>query len=727
MKENLVTTVNGEIIESSKCRYIDKEYYKLGDINIENSGDCYFLDGRYVRYNTGHIEYDHEKKQYIRKNNVDLMYGIVGIKEGEFILGYFSTNPINNVIVYLEDGNGIRCINEKIVQDNLYYREELSTGDYYHISLKKANIFKKLAVVDRRVKEALPYDSREILDAYIAKFKKNYKPEISEAIEKYGSVIGNLSFGLEFETVKGIIPQNKLEVLPLIPLRDGSIQGLEYVTIPLEGNNGLQAVVDILKELNKRTEYDNSCALHLHIGNIPRTKEFILAFYKLASHLQDEIFSMFPLYKKYNFGVKRKNYSKPFPQNQLNAQMDPVITDKNIDINFDVLYKYLSVGQSFYDVNCDLKNVKSHPSDPNGTAKWNISTRYYAINFIPLLFGNKKTIEFRIHTPTYDISKIICFVIMNAIIINWCLVMQKQILNERGFLFNWNLTNILRDYISRNLKDDSKHLLMDHLNDYIAGRVETTFRQNCNGNIVGNEEEIVCNNYIDWSLKKGEGNNEEQIELNKALEEFRRLSHFGTPNAIVFNNKRDLDTILYDNSQLRTQIPGMSITLSDARVFTFSGRHLIWQFIGIGRKPVIPRKKAPKNNIRVVPVDEAQEAPVQFRDFGNPIQEQQVLVGGVELDAFGNVRQREGGIQEELRQAAQRRVERHIDRMGREAGGFPPPVDEAGNFPLHGNQNMIIGDVNGNIRFPDIRFPEIPIPEEEARRLEDEEQNDNEW
>ena len=59
-----------------------------------------------------------------------------------------------------------------------------------------------------------------------------------------------------------------------------------------------------ITELNKRTEFDDSCALHLHIGNIPRTPEFILAFYKVMSFFEDEMYEMFPLYKKYNFEIK---------------------------------------------------------------------------------------------------------------------------------------------------------------------------------------------------------------------------------------------------------------------------------------------------------------------------------------------------------------------------------------------------------------------------------------
>jgi len=446
MSDKLVTTITGKLTEESKCRYIDKEYYLVGDINIENSGDCYLINGRYVRYNSGHIEYDNETKQYVRVNETPLMRGIVRFDDStkEPIFGYFSENRMRNITIYLKSKEYFTCISEELMKNNLVYREEMSTGIYYHISLKKAHTLNRLAQIDRKFKESLPYDSRGITDQYIENYDKNYNPIISPNIERYSKVLKNLTFGLEFETVEGLIPKNKLSLLPLIPLRDGSIAGLEYVTIPLSGKKGLQAVVDSVKELDKRTSYNDSCALHLHLGGLPRTKENILSFYKLCSHLQDEMFAMFPLYKKYNFGIKRKNYSKPFPTNLLNAKLDSAINSKNIDENFNVLYQYLSVGQSFFDVKCDLKNVKSHPSDPQGTAKWNINTRYYAINFIPILFGNKQTVEFRIHTPTYDIDKIICFLFISAILVNFSIKHSNDILSNKEFLPPLNLSNIIR-------------------------------------------------------------------------------------------------------------------------------------------------------------------------------------------------------------------------------------------------------------------------------------------
>lgn len=76
----------------------------------------------------------------------------------------------------------------------------------------------------------------------------------------------------------------------------------------MEGEKGLQCTADILKVLKERTEYDdNTCSLHLHLGNIPRTKEFILAFFKVGMRIQKDMkcFKCFLYIKNYNYHIKR--------------------------------------------------------------------------------------------------------------------------------------------------------------------------------------------------------------------------------------------------------------------------------------------------------------------------------------------------------------------------------------------------------------------------------------
>ena len=502
--EKKVITIKGEELPISQCRKFNKLYYKIGNINIQNSGDCYLISGKCYREETGAITYNHSIKQYVILDN-SLIQGVVDIIEDKLIIGHFNNNLKYSKIID-KNNNNYYLFNPELFKDNKEYREQLSTGDFYHISRLPAYKFNTIMLPSKDYKYSLPYDSKGIIEHHLKGYE-SYNPEISNNIKNYSPLLENLSFGLEFETTKGFIPDRLLNKYGLIPLRDGSISGIEYVTVPMEGEKGLQCTADILNVLKERTEYsDDTCSLHLHLGNIPRTKEFILAFFKVGMKIQDEMFQMFPLYKKYNYHIKNKNYSAPLPTFEILSQLDPIINSDNIDINFGVLYKYLSMGQDFKSVGNSLDNVHSHPADPNGNQKWNIRPRYFLYNVVPLIFGNKQTIEFRIHTPTYEVNKILPFIFMNALIVNFTIRNQNMILKTKSFLKELTLIDILNSQID-NYNVSNNNIFRDLMYDYIEKRKNYCERQILAGNILGTESEIPSSNYIDWS----------DIEKNKKI------------------------------------------------------------------------------------------------------------------------------------------------------------------------------------------------------------------
>jgi len=486
--EKKVITIKGEEVPISQCRKFNKLYYKLGDINIQNSGDCYLISGKCYREETGLVVYNYSINQYVILDHT-LTKGIIDIIENELIVGYFNRDVKYSIIID-KNNNSFNLFNPEIFKNNKEYREQLSTGNFYHISRLPSYKFNTIIFPNKDYKYSLPYDSKGIIEYNLKNYTENYNPEISKSIKNYAPLLENLSFGLEFETTKGFIPNRILNQYGLIPLRDGSISGIEYVTVPMQGEKGLQCTADILKVLKERTEYnDDTCSLHLHLGNIPRTKEFILAFFKVGMKIQDEMFQMFPLYKKYNYHIKNKNYSAPLPTFEILSQLDPVIDSRNIDENFGVLYKYLSMGQDFKSVGNSLDNITGHPADPNGNQKWNIRPRYFLYNIIPLIFGNKQTIEFRIHTPTYDVNKILPFIFMNALIVNFTIKHQERILKNKSFLNNYDLFNILSYQIdSCNISNIDS--FKDLMYNYIEKRKNSCERQLLKGNILGTESEI---------------------------------------------------------------------------------------------------------------------------------------------------------------------------------------------------------------------------------------------
>lgn len=483
-KEKFVVTINNETLPISKTRKYDSGFYKIGDKKIKDSGDCYLMDnGSYYRIDTTQIVWDYSSNEY--SFSKDLTFGII---DNNLNKGYFKKD-INSIIVEMEDGYRIYALNKLIIEKNYSFREKLSDGNFYHISRMKAYDFIKKSPPTSEYKTSLPYDSKDILEQNIMNYEKYYTPSFTlNNEESINKLIQDLSFGLEFETVAGQIPKNIHNRLGLIPLRDGSISGLEYVTIPLSGVKGICNVIESVKELKYRTDYNDTCSMHLHIGNIPRTPEFITAFFKLTLALQDEIFSMFNLYKKYNFRYKNKNYSAPFNTYDILSKLDPVITKDNLIKNFNVIFTELSEGHSLssYGDRGDLSQVSHHPKDPTGQQKWNIHSRYHIHNFVPLLFGNKKTIEFRIHTPTYDVNKIMFFMFINSILVNFTKLNFERILQQNE---KYNLTDIISEYSEQNNINFGFYI---NIINYINDRKKFVEDKNRKGDIYFKESDFNC-------------------------------------------------------------------------------------------------------------------------------------------------------------------------------------------------------------------------------------------
>lgn len=505
-KDDLVTAVDGTLQPSSDCRKIKGVYYLIGDINIENSGHCYYIPERekYFRYDTGYIAYDHNLKRYNLKSMINIENGVVGINGQEVIFGSFST-PVFYEHIYLNyKGNLYPCLNREIFKDSFWYKEDLGDGIYYHRQARKVSNFLMPQPCNNSYKNSLQYDCKNQIKNSVDIYNKLNEDLLETTpyskVLSYGDFIKNYTFGFEFETIKGSVPKDISNKLGLIPVRDGSISGLEYVTIPLAGKKGLCSLVDSVNELKKRTVYDRSCSIHLHIGSIPRTEEYILALFKTLCLIEDKMFDLFPIYKKVNYGLKRKAYTKPFPMNQTLWLMDPKINKDNIKSNFNILFNYLSMGHNYSEYDYDLNNVKSHPSDPGGNGKWHIKTRYHWVNLIPLLFGNKQTIEFRLHTPTYDVNKIMSYLIICVSILDFVIKNQNALLSNFKNFVNLSLFDIIYNNVSY-----SRDLQFD-ISTYLNNRKNYIYNCIKKGDLEADEDNLEYNfdKTIDWSFNKNE-------------------------------------------------------------------------------------------------------------------------------------------------------------------------------------------------------------------------------
>ena len=483
----MVTTIDGSIHPQKNCRRMGGVYYLKGDVNVENSGHCYYFkeSKKYFKYNTGYITYDHNLKRYVLSSGIEVENGIVGLKDEKPIFGAFS-KPLHYVPVYaMYEGKLYNCISREVFKDSFVFKESLVDGIYYDRRQCDTMHFYTPSKVKNDYKNSLQYNCSSYLNKAVKLYNElNPEVEPSSVVRKENNFFHDYTFGFEFETIRGNIPHDICNKLGLIPLRDGSIGGLEFVTIPLSGERGIKSLIESLEELQKRTSYGDDCSLHLHIGNIPRTEQFLLAFFRLICLVEDELFSMFPIYKRENYGIKKKCYTNPFPLKKTMFLMDQCISSPSaIKRNFGVLFDYLSMGNSYRHYDYDLMNVTSHPSDPGNNGKWNIKTRYHHINLIPIIFGNKQTIEFRIHTPTYSVDKIINYLILCTSLLEFTRQNQTTILND------------IKNYVDIGLYDivcsvNKSKGLQKNMYEYLGRRKRYIIETVMNGEIKSPEQKM---------------------------------------------------------------------------------------------------------------------------------------------------------------------------------------------------------------------------------------------
>ena len=475
-----------EIVQAKRtdCRRIKGEFYIKGKTRVKNSGSCYYVDGRWYRISTGYLVYEESTRKYVLKNKHRLYKMVTKLptegNETEF--GYVFSNFRTNSVKLRINGGVYDCYDLSI-RDNDDFVEDLSTGIFHYIDNLTADQVKRIKnirTVDRNYTRQYSYTVDNSLGNYIntskgyisitqpsSEINRLFEPILTD--EEYGGY----TFGVEFETSRGIVPQYICERLGLIPLRDGSVGGMEYATVPYSGVKGVQNLVEACHELDKRTKTDSNCSLHIHVGGIPRTESYILALFKFLAMIEDDMYDMFPSYKRKNRGYKRKNYTSPLPGLSLFNSMKG-----DVKHDFGVLYKYLSQG---YDYPGSLDNIDHHPSDPSGNRKWQIGTRYHWVNLIPIIFGNHKTVEFRVHTGTNNADKVISYLGLCLSIVDY-VKRNETFINDHGFNSNVNLDTAcyysdnypFNDFINRYV-NHRKYFINNYLEDGVINPQESGF------------------------------------------------------------------------------------------------------------------------------------------------------------------------------------------------------------------------------------------------------------
>ena len=279
-------------------------------------------------------------------------------------------------------------------------------------------------------REAFPYNLDKTV--YNAKFEEHlFKGKQSVANRIEFKFINELpyTFGLEFETAGGYLPQHKLYELGLIPLRDGSITGIEFSTVVLQGNEGLNLLKQQVEALNTNTIFDKDCSLHIHFGGFKLSGEVLLMVNNLFC-----ICGINPYLPELTFHTHHYKTNTEKNYCEFNSKY----------MSFSDMYRNL-VGRDFYG---DF--YQPHPRDLSGMRKWNIKSRYKAVNFInALCYNGPKTIEYRMLRPTYNFDKILGWLFVYGAIIKYA--EQNATKAQSFYRSRISLETILRSVYSEEL------------------------------------------------------------------------------------------------------------------------------------------------------------------------------------------------------------------------------------------------------------------------------------
>ena len=349
-------------------------------------------------------------------NIVNCQKAIIGVTNNFIELGYV-TKDIYYDLFYI---NGtIHCGIYENVKDYFIFDENIG----YYIPINEAT---KETHVEGNGN--FPYSFTKNYEALYSFDIFSGRQVVDKNKEYWASkYLNNFTFGFEFETSRGYIPQMQCFKNGLIPLRDGSISGLEYSSVVLKGNEGLNLLHQQLEQLKEHCKYDKECSLHIHVGGFPVDERYIFALYKVAKMFEKKISPYMPkwTYSTRYYKASRKDYCKKL--------WEDISTFEQL---------YLTVTERTYNNNL----YKDHPADPDRVQKWRISSRYRWMNLVNMLcYKGPKTVEFRFLRPSFDETKIIFWLLLLTSIMRYAIKLVDKNIDIDEELQTFTLTRFINE------------------------------------------------------------------------------------------------------------------------------------------------------------------------------------------------------------------------------------------------------------------------------------------
>lgn len=505
-KNNTVITIREKEVDRGNARLINGKFYEIGI-------DCFIVEGsdKWQRIDNGKIAYNYEDKKYEFITSLLNKGFVQGFADAGSGLVYFSYNPYENVVVKESfDSNKFTMIycRSSDLAIKLGYIENLSTGEFY----KKVNLDARglkqcfTKTVGRYDDKKINYNANEQSSTFNDTMRDYYSREniidIDERTRIVSKILGNYSFGMEFETSDGYIPSRLCNKLGLVPLKDGSLrhggkEPYEYTTVPLRGERGLETLKLICKELTERCELSQQCSLHTHIGldEYGTNLEFLIALYILSYRVQGDVFAMFPNYKKdpQKYLGTEKNYCKELKslgllENGIYDAKTKSEINERIKVNFDKIFEFLCDNLvKGMDGKFNLHSFRH----PQGETKWHRNARYHHVNFMNTVFSPTRTVEFRLHTPTFNFIKTSNWLFICVAMVRYAKAYTKEIISRE---IEPTLESVLRGYDTffGELKttDPNAKEIADYLIDYCKFRTLQMKECSAKGDILGKSIEF---------------------------------------------------------------------------------------------------------------------------------------------------------------------------------------------------------------------------------------------
>jgi hypothetical protein len=496
MTEMMVVTVSGKRLTKDKCRRIGDDYYEIGDPKVRNSGECYYLQhpdpkktrkGFYYKADSDKLVWNATENSYMHSEDPRVKNLITGIidcdKDGNLERGLMQRLPETEQ-TYFQDQRGSThlVLSPSIFMKCKYINEKGHIGAFYDnrvtalVGTKKVgygsiptNLY-NMKDMPKSTKITIEKDSKEYVDNLIE--EKNISPKLQANINE---LLDTVTFGFEQEVSEGNVPKRFLHRYAYLPLKDGSIQGHEYTSLPLKSFKGLLRVQKFTEALQKYCNVDKNTSLHIHFGNLfpmkstPKSRGQLVAFYLLMLSVRSDMWGMLPPYKLAGeyFHKKKdgKNHCQDLPKLAIFHQteftnLDKTLKQTAVDKAYNEIHRFINCG---VEGDPDQRQY-AHGNDTN---KWNINSRYYLVNFWNFFFNNANTIEFRAHSGTVNPIKTMAWFWITYAVLRYAMDNYKSILDMSA---KYTLTEVVKEYYGQFEGNDYAKKLTKFLPAYIISR-----------------------------------------------------------------------------------------------------------------------------------------------------------------------------------------------------------------------------------------------------------------